>query len=239
MLLLDFPAGDGSGPVSEPLLEEPVHSDGRYSHSVYGADGTVLESFSYITESYADQLIRAGLTITELGQQTDAPATVFADVAADAYYAAPVSWAVEQGITNGTSDTTFSPDRTCSRAQIITFLWRAAGASVPETSSAFSDVPEDAYYADAAAWAAEMGMVEGDAFSPDDPCTRMMAVEFMWKYAGSPDAPEAAFSDVAADAVNWAVETGVTNGTSDDTFSPDGICTRGQIVTFLYRAFAA
>lgn len=103
----------------------------------------------------------------------------------------------------------------------------------------FTDVSADAYYADAAAWAAEEGIADGDAFAPDAPCTREMAVEFMWKYAGSPDAADASFADVSSDAVNWAVAEGVTNGTSDSTFSPDGTCTRGQIVTFLYRAFAA
>lgn len=97
---------------------------------------------------------------------------------------------------------------------------------------------EDAYYAKATAWAAEQGMEEGAAFSPDAPCTRLMAVEFMWKYAGSPEAPKATFTDVASDAVNWAVKQGVTNGTSATTFSPEQTCTRGQIVTFLYRGFA-
>lgn len=162
----------------------------------------------------------------------------FADVTTDAYYAAPVEWAVAQGITSGTSDTTFSPDDTCTKAQIITFLWRAAGSPEPQSSAAFSDVAADAYYAKATAWAAENGMAEGGTFVPEAPCTRLMAVEFMWKQAGSPSAGQASFTDVSSDAVNWAVEQGVTAGTSDTSFSPDDTCTRGQIVTFLYRAFA-
>lgn len=164
--------------------------------------------------------------------------TVFADVSTDAYYAAPVEWAVAQGITSGTSDTTFSPDNTCTKAQIITFLWRAAGSPEPQNADAFSDVAADAYYAKATAWAAENGMAEGSTFDPEAPCTRLMAVEFMWKHAGSPDAAAASFTDVSSDAVDWALANGVTSGTSDTTFSPNDTCTRAQIVTFLYRAFA-
>ena len=171
-------------------------------------------------------------------EEETAPAGAFTDVAADAYYAAPVEWAVAQGITNGTSDTTFDPDETCTRAQIITFLWRAAGSPEPAGAAAFTDVGTDLYYAKAAAWAKENGMASGDTFSPDDPCTREMAVEFMWKHAGSPAAAQAGFTDASSPAVDWAVEKGVTNGTSDTTFSPETICTRGQIVTFLYRGFA-
>lgn len=172
------------------------------------------------------------------GAGTAPGGTAFADVSADAYYAAPVEWAVAQSITSGTSDTTFSPDDTCTKAQIITFLWRAAGSPEPQSAVAFSDVAADAYYAKATAWAAENGMAEGSTFDPEAPCTRLMAVEFMWKQAGSPGAAQASFADVSSDAVNWALEQGVTSGTSDTTFSPDDTCTRGQIVTFLYRAFA-
>lgn len=166
------------------------------------------------------------------------PSVSFSDVASDAYYADSVSWAVEQGVTDGTSDTTFSPDRTCTRAQIITFLWRAAGSPEPAGVNAFVDVAADAYYAEATAWAAENDMASGEKFYPDAPCTREMAVEFMWKHAGSPSAVPADFADISSGAVDWAVANGVTDGTSDTTFSPDDTCTRGQIVTFLYRAFA-
>ncbi len=166
------------------------------------------------------------------------PDITFTDVPAEEYYAEPVAWAVEKGITAGTSDTTFSPDNTCTKAQIITFLWRAAGSPEPQNADAFSDVAADAYYAKATAWAAENGMAEGSTFDPEAPCTRLMAVEFMWKHAGSPDAAAASFTDVSSDAVDWALANGVTSGTSDTTFSPNDTCTRAQIVTFLYRAFA-
>lgn len=161
----------------------------------------------------------------------------FADVAETAYYRDPVAWAVEKGITNGTSDTAFSPNNTCTRAQIITFLWRAAGSPEPKNACSFTDINAGAYYEKAVTWAAEQGMASGDKFGPNDPCTREMAVEFMWKQAGSPKAPAANFTDVSSDAVNWALEKGVTNGTSATTFSPKATCTRGQIVTFLWRAF--
>ncbi len=172
------------------------------------------------------------------GGSDEKPSISFSDVASDAYYADPVAWAVEQGITDGTSDTTFSPDQTCTRAQIITFLWRAAGSPEPAGANAFTDVADDAYYAGATAWAAENDMAGGDSFAPEAPCTREMAVEFMWQHAGSPEAPAANFTDVSSPAVNWAVEAGVTTGTSSTAFSPDETCTRSQIVTFLYRAFA-
>lgn len=163
---------------------------------------------------------------------------VFTDVAENAYYNKPVAWAVDRSITNGTSDTTFSPDNTCTRAQIITFLWRAAGSPEPDGSCPFTDVKAGSYYEKAVTWAAEQGMAGGDKFSPDAPCTRLMAVEFMWAQAGKANASApAVFTDVKSDAVNWAVEKGVTNGTGATTFSPSSTCTRGQIVTFLWRAF--
>ena len=161
----------------------------------------------------------------------------FVDVAETAYYRDPVAWAVEKGITNGTSDTAFSPNNTCTRAQIITFLWRAAGSPEPKNACSFTDINAGAYYEKAVTWAAEQGMASGDKFGPNDPCTREMAVEFMWKQAGSPKAPAANFTDVSSDAVNWALEKCVTKGTTDTTFSPNNTCTRGQIVTFLWRAF--
>ena len=163
----------------------------------------------------------------------------FADVKQSAWYADSVEWAVGEDITTGTSATAFSPDTTCTRAQIITFLWRAAGSPKADGTYAIADVPAGQYYYDAVMWAAENDMIAQDAaFGPDAPCTRQTAVEYMWKHAGSPDAADAGFSDVSSDAVNWAVEQGVTNGTGANTFSPASTCTRAEIVTFLYRAFA-
>ncbi|MGN1001791.1 MAG: S-layer homology domain-containing protein [Oscillospiraceae bacterium] len=196
--------------------------------------------------SYARSTVQTGTDSASVSREVPAlytgnPGSAFAgftDVQAGVWYSDPVAWAVEQGITNGTSETTFSPDQTCTRAQIITFLWRAAGSPVVNDIMPFTDVDESTYYAEAVRWAASERMVTGTTFAPDDPCTREMAVEFMWKYAGSPNAAQASFTDVSSAAVNWAVEQGITNGTSDTTFSPAAICTRAQIVTFLYRGFA-
>lgn len=168
----------------------------------------------------------------------------FTDVSATAYYADAVAWAVDKGITSGTGDgTTFSPDATCTTAQILTFLWRANGSPAPTGSNPFSDVAADAYYADAAVWAYENGLISGSTFGGDTPATRAATVTYLWKLAGMPDDDAVAFTDVEAgaeyaQAVAWAVKEGITSGTSATTFSPDNICTRGQIVTFLYRDLA-
>lgn len=197
-------------------------------------------------QNYNDQLLKAKIHYGA-GAPTQPTAPVetvggFNDVLATAYYADPVKWAVENSITTGTSATAFSPDATCTRGQIITFLWRAAGAPEPKGDAAVSDVTSSDYYDKAVRWAAESGMFSGETFAPNDPCTRAMAVEFMWKQAGEPTEHEpTAFTDVPdqyADAVAWAVAESVTTGTSAAAFSPDATCTRGQIVTFLYRAFA-
>lgn len=167
----------------------------------------------------------------------------FADIPADAYYAAPVAWAVEKGITAGTTATTFSPGQNCTNAQILTFLWRAYGQPEPAVSNPFTNsIPEA--YAKAAVWAYEKGMVSGNTFDTKGLCSRALAVTYMWKAAGSP-AGEAisTLADVPsnaeyAQAVAWAITKEVTTGTSASTFSPNDICTRGQIVTFLHRDLA-
>lgn len=167
----------------------------------------------------------------------------FNDVADDAYYAAPVKWAVENGITTGTSSTAFSPDMTCTRAQILTFIWRAAGSPTASAVNPFSDVTTDDYYYNAAIWAYENSMVTGSTFDADTPCTRSSTVTYLWKFNGSPVLGiPSLFKDVSddaeyADAVSWALIEEVTSGISDTEFAPDMICNRGQIVTFLYRAF--
>ena len=174
------------------------------------------------------------------------PAVVnpFTDVAETSAYYEGILWAVEKGITTGRTETTFVPGEDCTEANILTFLWRAEGQPAAETTeNPFGEaVSETAYYYGAALWAYEMGMID-ETFAPNTACTRAQAVRFMWIDAGSPaDVDAASFTDVAeganyAAAVNWAVDRGVTNGTGDGTtFSPDSVCTRGQIVTFLYRA---
>lgn len=169
----------------------------------------------------------------------------FTDVPDGSYYYDAVNWAVSNGITNGTSATTFSPDNICTRAQMVTFLWRAAGAPAPRSgSNSFVDVPADAYYSTAVLWAVEQGITNGTSattFSPDDTVTRSQTVTFLWRYSGSPEASGSSFTDVEADAyyttaVAWAAREGITSGTGATTFSPYAPCTRSQIVTFLYRA---
>lgn len=167
----------------------------------------------------------------------------FTDVASNAYYADSVAWAVSKGITSGTSANTFSPDQTCSTAQILTFLWRAHGSPAPTISNPFSDITTGAYYEDAAIWSYEKGLISGSTFNGNAPATRAAAVTYLWKLAGSPSASATNFTDVPnsasyAQAVAWAVAEGITSGTSTSTFSPDKTCTRGQIVTFLYRDLA-
>ncbi|MBP3509352.1 S-layer homology domain-containing protein [Oscillibacter sp.] len=168
----------------------------------------------------------------------------FADVAENAYYASAVEWALKNDITNGSGDASFSPDTVCTRVQIVTFLWRAAGCPEPAGTNSFTDVSADAYYAKAVAWAVEQGITNGTGggkFSPDAACTRAQVVAFLWRAEGSDAAGTAnSFADVPAnayytDAVNWAVENSITGGTSATTFSPAVNCTRAQIVTFLYR----
>lgn len=168
----------------------------------------------------------------------------FADVSSNAYYTRPVAWAVANGITTGTSSSTFSPNATCSKGQILTFLWRALGKQEPTIQNPFSDISSGAYYYKAALWAYEAGLVSGSTFGADVPCTRAMTVTYLWKVgaSSSPLLSEAPFSDVPVDAdyavaVDWAVKQKITSGTSATTFSPNATCTRGQIVTFLHRTF--
>ena len=170
---------------------------------------------------------------------------VFVDVATGSYYEDAVDWAVENGITQGTDDTHFSPDGICTRAQAVTFLWRAAGSPKPETRTMpFTDVPAGSYYYDAVLWAVENGITKGTSnttFSPNMTCTRAQIVTFLWRSEKSPAAGTAnLFVDVKstvyyADAVLWAVKEDITKGTTNTTFSPDADCTRAQIVTFLWR----
>ena len=169
----------------------------------------------------------------------------FRDVPTDAYYYEAVKWAQKKGITGGIGDGLFGPNQPCTRAQIITFLWRAAGSPEPKAMSSFADVSTDAYYAKAVAWAVENGITTGTGdgkFSPDATCTRAQSVTFLFRAIGKLVDSKAEFSDVLTDsyyanAVAWAVENGVTNGIGDGLFGPDNSCTRAQIVTFLFRAY--
>ena len=169
----------------------------------------------------------------------------FADVPTDAYYYEAVKWAAKKGITGGIGNGLFGPNQPCTRAQIVTFLWRAAGSPEPKAMSSFADVSMDAYYAKAVAWAVENGITTGTGdgkFSPDATCTRAQSVTFLFRAIGKLVDSKAEFSDVLTDsyyanAVAWAVENGVTNGIGGGLFGPNNSCTRAQIVTFLFRAY--
>ena len=174
----------------------------------------------------------------------EAPVQIFKDVPTDAYYYEAVKWAAEKGITGGVGNGLFAPNQPCTRAQIVTFLWRAAGSPAPKSMSSFADVPADAFYAKAVAWAVENGITGGTGdgkFSPDATCTRAQSVTFLYRAAGSPKVSSSAeFGDVAtnayyADAVAWAAKNGITGGIGDGLFGSNNDCTRAQIVTFLYR----
>ncbi|WP_409969502.1 S-layer homology domain-containing protein [Bengtsoniella intestinalis] len=200
------------------------NGDGTYSYKQPGAAVTVTVTF-----------------VSEDGEEETE--TLFTDVDEDAYYYDAVLWAVENGITAGYSDGTFRPTSTCTRAQSVTFLWRAAGEPEATMDNPFSDLDESAYYYDAVLWAVENGITTGyddGTFRPDSTCNRGAIVTFMYRLAGEPETPGTALSDVADgayyyDAVLWAVSEGITTGYSDGTFQPTTTCNRGAIVTFLYR----
>ena len=170
----------------------------------------------------------------------------FVDVKAGDYFYDAVLWAAEKGITSGTDATHFSPNAACTRAQIVTFLWRTAGSPEPKSTGSFADVPTDSYYAKAVAWAVENGITGGTGdgkFSPDATCTREQAVAFLYRASGSPAVSGgSAFNDVAAnayyaDAVAWAEKNEITGGIGGGLFGSGNDCTRAQIVTFLYRTY--
>lgn len=204
-----------------------TEKDGKYTFTMPSSNVTVKTTFI-------------------MDKSKDEVPNPFEDVSANSYYYDAVQWAVKNGTTGGTSVTTFSPDAPCTRAQAVTFLWRAAGSPAPSsTEMPFADVPADAYYRNAVLWAVENGITGGTSattFSPDAPCSRGQIVAFLWRSKQSPMVTaENPFMDVNAadyyhDAVLWAAETGITGGTGANTFSPDAPCTRAQIVTFLYRA---
>ena len=170
----------------------------------------------------------------------------YKDVRENDYFLEPVLWAVENNITKGTSDITFSPSAACTRAQAVTFLWRTNGSRrYPFARNPFTDVDSSAYYYNAVLWAVRSSVTNGlseTIFGPDVKCTRGQIVTFLWRAAGEPSSvAKVTFTDISQNAyyytaVRWAVEQGITNGTTASTFSPDAYCTRGQIVTFLYRA---
>ena len=220
-----------------------ITPDKGYAVSNVKIDGKSIGA----VKSYTFENVRRPHTIEVIFMKANGnPQTgVFVDVATGSYYEDAVDWAVENGITQGTDATHFSPDGICTRAQAVTFLWRAAGSPKPETRTMpFTDIPAGSYYYDAVLWAVENGIAKGTSdttFSPNMTCTRAQIVAFLWRSEKSPAAGTAnPFADVKstayyAGAVLWAVKEDITKGTTNTTFSPDADCTRAQIVTFLWR----
>lgn len=203
------------------------NGDGTYTFTMPASKVTVTVAFA---EKKAEPIV---------------PEKLFADVSAEEYYYEAVKWASENGVTGGIGENLFGANLPCTRAQIVTFLWRAAGSPEPKGMSGFVDVSADAYYVKAVAWAVEQGIVSGTSattFSPDAVCTRAQSVAFLYRAFGEKVNKAAGFSDVSADAyyadaVAWAVENGVASGIGGGLFAPDQNCARGQIVAFLYRAY--
>ena len=220
-----------------------ITPDKSYAVSNVKIDGKSIGA----VKSYTFENVRRPHTIEVIFMKANGnpQAGVFVDVATGSYYEDAVDWAVGNGITQGTDATHFSPDGICTRAQAVTFLWRAAGSPKPETRTMpFTDIPAGSYYYDAVLWTVENGITKGTSdttFSPNMTCTRAQIVAFLWRSEKSPAAGTAnPFADVKsaayyADAILWAVKENITRGTTNTTFSPDADCTRSQIVTFLWR----
>ena len=245
----------------QPVIVAPTCTAQGYTmHKCTGCGGSYNDSYVDATgHSYDDGVITTQPTAASTGIKTytcaacgdsyteELPAIPFTDVAAERFFYTPVLWAVENGITNGMTATTFEPGTNCTRAHVVTFLWRAAGSPEPTiTSCNFTDVKTTAFYYKAMLWAVENGITTGmtaTTFGPTEPCTRAQVVTFLWRAAGkpTPNSTETAFTDLAEGssyytAVLWAVENGITNGMTATTFDPKGVCNRGQVVTFLYRS---
>ena len=212
------------------------------SLSVLDADGSKVKLTKTGDNEYTFTMPAISVSV----EASFVKAGIFADVPESAYYYDAVQWAVENGITTGTGAATFSPNASCTRAQMVTFLYRAAGSpKVSAKENPFADVSSDSYCYDAVLWAVENGITMGTSgatFSPDDPCTRAHGVTFLYRLLGALTKSSKSFDDVVIgsyyeDAIAWAVSNDVTVGTSASTFSPDSDCTRAQLVTFLYRAY--
>ncbi len=215
-------------------------------HYLDGRPVTIAYSVEFFTPGANDTLDKPNDKPAELPTENE-PAAInspFKDVQSSDYFARPVVWAVEKGITKGASEDSFEPNATCTKAQIITLLWRAYGSPQSAIPNPFRDVQKSDYYYDATLWAAENGILAGNRFNGETPCTRAMTVNYLWLAAGSPNpALTAQFADVPANtpynlAVAWAVEQNITNGATPTTFEPQQTCTRSDIVTFLYRNLA-
>ena len=218
--------------------------EGFFGQGGYGEYRTVVYKYNG-DGTYTFTQPAGKVTVKATFMEDNSMLNFFVDVPVDAFYYDAVLWAAKEGITNGTSDTTFSPNAFCNRAQVVTFLWRAAGCPTPQNSEMpFTDVVKGSFYETAVLWAVENGITNGTSattFSPNTICNRAQFVTFLWRAQGMPDAGMSnPFTDVAedtfyTDAVLWAAENGITQGTSATTFSPNLLCNRAQAVTFLYR----
>jgi len=227
--------------------ETPVKQDVSNAPNLPPATSHTENAVRSIVGSTVEIINIGGLDVPLEGTPDGFVYIPFVDIASDAYYAEAVAWAYSNDITAGVTELSFGPNQTCTRGQMVTFLWRAAGCPEPTgTASAFSDVTAGAYYEKAVAWAVENGITDGvgdGRFDPNGIVNRAQAVTFLYRAKGKPAATsEAQFTDVAAgeyyaDAVAWAVANGITNGVSDNSFAPNANCVRGQTVTFLYRAY--
>lgn len=243
----------GTGGTISPSGKTSVQRNADQTFTITPQTGYVIDKVLVDDKSvgavatYTFEKVSKSHTIQASFVKSDTSNNPFTDIVQGAYYTDGVLWAVEKGVTTGTTANTFSPAQDCTRAQIVTFLYRAMGQPTPtQTSNPFTDVNQGDYYYNAVLWAVEQGITAGttaNTFSPSDPCTRAQAVTFLHRAMGQPSPTQTGnpFSDVAtgtyyANAVLWAVEKGVTTGTTATTFAPDDTCTRGQIVTFLYRA---
>ena len=214
------------------------------SLTVLDKDGKALELTDKGGGKYTFVMPAGKITVKAVFMDDNTMLNFFTDVHAEDYYYDAVLWAAQKGITGGIGDSLFAPNQSCTRAQIVTFLWRAAGSPEPKALSSFADVPANAYYAKAVAWAVENGITNGTTdttFGPDETCTRAHGVTFLYRAAGTNTASgNSNFADVDANAyyasaVKWAVDNGITNGIGSSLFGPDSNCTRAQIVTFIYR----
>ena len=218
-----------------------------YTFAGWQSDDITLDNAKEVVTTFV--MPNHAVTLTATWTKNPVIKQNFIDVPEGEYYADAVDWAVENGITNGYDDDTFRPSNTCTRAEMVTFLWRAAGSPEPTIrNTQFTDISESRYYYKAVLWAVENKITNGmsdTTFEPDGTVTRGQVATFLWRMDGSPSPkiPTCAFTDVDAgeyyyNAILWAVENGITKGMTETTFEPKGGCTRGQIVTFLYRYLA-
>ena len=235
----------------EAIVVAPSCLEGGYSVYTCVCGDSYTADFTQATGHAWSEWILKNTVVEERSCKTCGEAETrnvanpFVDITASDYFYAPVLWAVGKGVTNGCSATEFAPNASCTRAQIVTFLWRSQGCPEPATiNNPFVDVPVNSYYYFAVLWAVENGITNGMSeklFAPDATCTRGQAVTFLYRAFGTPTESENPFTDVIStdyfcDAVLWAVENNITMGIGGGKFSPEATCTRAQIVTFLYRA---